>query len=822
MAYITTAVADEIIADAGNTLGWGTLTDEQKAGFVQRASNRIEVIPFRDDDLDLDSGGYYSRPRYTDGLKAKPDGDEGSYPIPNTLGIAVAQLALWYARNPNQGYHQLQQFDTDRSPLRDIPVEVRNALLPFLPAAMRSAEQPDAPSVSKAGFALAYGDGLSGSGTAATGAGTQGPPGPQGPQGPQGPAGPTGPKGDKGDTGDTGPAGPQGPPGSGTGTLVLASLTQIADVQGPAEAGKIIKRNAGNTAWVMADESASSATIGSLTQIADVDGPAVGGKILQRNAGNTKWIQVDPPSGTVQFATSQQVAEGTSSTTVVSPATFRSGIISAEEEGVRTGFTYSAIEDDLNLYVYTLSDGEWDINATGDLLTGLHDDIKEKSVVRIESASSPTTTFVEGVVTQSYLTSNVGLHFSFGDKTSLGSFAQGDSLRIITEGAISVLVNARIREAQRPNRLAPRINDAIYGGTNITTSYVTGQNSVTISAPAFATVQQAKDGSSSSTMMTPEGTSEFVSGLPNDTFTAPGSFSAHSTGVPGQGSLAYQHSSGIMGIYFRDTAADTAAANRIAPGWEINAASQNANSGGVSLTGRISSVISRRTVDSGGGKSYQHVTIRLADVVTDPANSTALLHGYNLSFTSPFRKYVDARISALAPPKWNTAHFNANDLPQSGSDANRGTWLNSTIKRASVIKIAISSIFAGTSVAADFALKLKASSGSDNGFGDCTYKTTYSNISMASVNSNTNGIVLGPRGNSQNTSQGCVDLIKTRDNEFIASWVLSGSAGSVAGSSLITVPINSTLEGIYFGQVGDSTSRPETWARTFIASVLWQ
>lgn len=157
MAYITRVRANALIGDS--VLGWSTLADEQQVEFLERASNRIEVIPFEDDHLSLKDGGYLRRPRYTDGVKAKEPDDTIDYPIPYTLELAVASLAVWYARNPNEGFHHASpDSEFDRSPLRDLPMDVRNALLGYITASLRSAEKADAPPVTGGASGLSFGD----------------------------------------------------------------------------------------------------------------------------------------------------------------------------------------------------------------------------------------------------------------------------------------------------------------------------------------------------------------------------------------------------------------------------------------------------------------------------------------------------------------------------------------------------------------------------------------------------------------------------------------------------------------------------------------
>ena len=124
MAYITTARANDILVTSGDTSDWATATAVDQDEAVQRASNRIEVIPFVDDDT-----AYAVRPRYTDGVAGGGDS------IPSAIELAVALLAAFYIRRPLVGYREPRA--QSEGPLYDLPEEVRNALWKYLDPSLR-------------------------------------------------------------------------------------------------------------------------------------------------------------------------------------------------------------------------------------------------------------------------------------------------------------------------------------------------------------------------------------------------------------------------------------------------------------------------------------------------------------------------------------------------------------------------------------------------------------------------------------------------------------------------------------------------------------
>ena len=255
MAYITPAAADAVI---GYDSAWEQLSTAAKEVFLERATSRIEAIPFAED-------ARLTRPRYVNGVETG-----ATALIPKALIIAVAQLGLWYSRNTDQGFHQsAPDAEFDQSPLRDLPLSVRNALMPFVTAQIRSAEGGDAPAVTQGGSALDYGD--EEAEVANTGGtGPQGPAGPQGPVGPVGPIGPTGPKGDKGDPGAQGPAGATGATGpkGDKGDKGDQGDTGPTGPQGPAGAGASLTISAGSNI--------STAVSGSVVTVAATVSPVKG------------------------------------------------------------------------------------------------------------------------------------------------------------------------------------------------------------------------------------------------------------------------------------------------------------------------------------------------------------------------------------------------------------------------------------------------------------------------------------------------------------------------------------------------------------------
>ena len=123
MAYITSDAAFSILETSGDTEG--VANAQLLTPFVQRASDRIEAIPFKDE------APYPTRPRFTAGVSGT------GVTIPNDLALAVARLAVYFLRNPSIGYRAI--VPTELGPLGGIPEEVRNALWAYLPDSLKDA-----------------------------------------------------------------------------------------------------------------------------------------------------------------------------------------------------------------------------------------------------------------------------------------------------------------------------------------------------------------------------------------------------------------------------------------------------------------------------------------------------------------------------------------------------------------------------------------------------------------------------------------------------------------------------------------------------------
>ena len=123
MAYITSDEAFSILETSGDTEG--VANAQLLTPFVQRASDRIEAIPFKDE------APYPTRPRFTAGVSGT------GVTIPNDLALAVARLAVYFLRNPSIGYRAI--VPTELGPLGGIPEEVRNALWAYLPDSLKDA-----------------------------------------------------------------------------------------------------------------------------------------------------------------------------------------------------------------------------------------------------------------------------------------------------------------------------------------------------------------------------------------------------------------------------------------------------------------------------------------------------------------------------------------------------------------------------------------------------------------------------------------------------------------------------------------------------------
>ncbi|MXY87613.1 MAG: hypothetical protein F4Y92_01955, partial [Dehalococcoidia bacterium] len=165
MPYVTVAQADSELTASGQTDGWGTLSDAQKGAFLERATDRFEMIPFQGD------GDETARPRYVDGVV-----NGGEAAIPLGIKLAVVNYALWLARNPLENYHQ--PFGTlSNSPVKglfDVPALVQNGLWPYLDRRFRAGLDPlpgDEPRERKQAASLEYGSRVAAASTPSPGGG---------------------------------------------------------------------------------------------------------------------------------------------------------------------------------------------------------------------------------------------------------------------------------------------------------------------------------------------------------------------------------------------------------------------------------------------------------------------------------------------------------------------------------------------------------------------------------------------------------------------------------------------------------------------------
>ena len=118
--YITIKQADPILA----SYGWTSATEDSKTEALNLATQRIELIPFRNEPQ--------HRPRYTDGNIT----GSTTEPIPEQLKILVAYLAEWYRLNPEVDFNPvLKDVDQSLSPaLSDLPLSLQSGLWPFVDA----------------------------------------------------------------------------------------------------------------------------------------------------------------------------------------------------------------------------------------------------------------------------------------------------------------------------------------------------------------------------------------------------------------------------------------------------------------------------------------------------------------------------------------------------------------------------------------------------------------------------------------------------------------------------------------------------------------
>lgn len=126
--YITRTQADTILEAQGYDDQWSEKSDTEKDEYIQRASDRIDAIPFN---IDLEI------PRFKDGNYAAFNGEMVSgQTMPYDLQVATAVLAGWYVLNPHVDDVLLPTEGTQAAAISpfmaDLPLRVQTALYPYL------------------------------------------------------------------------------------------------------------------------------------------------------------------------------------------------------------------------------------------------------------------------------------------------------------------------------------------------------------------------------------------------------------------------------------------------------------------------------------------------------------------------------------------------------------------------------------------------------------------------------------------------------------------------------------------------------------------
>ena len=139
MSYITTQNADDLLRGEGD---WLVIPLEERKLLLEKASTRIQMVPFKDDLIPVSEGGYEGlRVRYVDNFK--PDPNNLDIEIEVALSATVAHLALWYHRNPKaQNYNPVNNI-LDSSPVTlvaDLPPQIQSGLWNYMASPFRSGE----------------------------------------------------------------------------------------------------------------------------------------------------------------------------------------------------------------------------------------------------------------------------------------------------------------------------------------------------------------------------------------------------------------------------------------------------------------------------------------------------------------------------------------------------------------------------------------------------------------------------------------------------------------------------------------------------------
>ena len=142
MAYISLTRANSILTSEGGPDEWTRGTTQNRQQYLERATRRIETIPF-----DGDGVLYTVRPRFTNGTVTESD---PPVDIAYGLEVAVTLLAAHYAINPLSQYRDLPGVgDGLSSPISDLPITVQTAIWPFLTREMKAEISPVSPEIDR-------------------------------------------------------------------------------------------------------------------------------------------------------------------------------------------------------------------------------------------------------------------------------------------------------------------------------------------------------------------------------------------------------------------------------------------------------------------------------------------------------------------------------------------------------------------------------------------------------------------------------------------------------------------------------------------------
>lgn len=120
MAYISIQTADTHIAYTGQFQGWNILNDSDKLKYLERATDRIEMLAFNSD---KSRAAARTTTRHSE-----------SDVIPVNLQRATALLAGYYSENKYSKYDLIDDsIDSALSPqMADLIITVQSLLYPFL------------------------------------------------------------------------------------------------------------------------------------------------------------------------------------------------------------------------------------------------------------------------------------------------------------------------------------------------------------------------------------------------------------------------------------------------------------------------------------------------------------------------------------------------------------------------------------------------------------------------------------------------------------------------------------------------------------------